>query len=330
MSPVESAFLAAGAVAAFEVVLGAAILGWRTMRQRSVGRSKPLVRRLRRAAAPLSGAAGVEETSGEESIFRADASRSRFAWLWALVESGYPLVDARRALPLSVVTGAAGAGGCWLSMWFLRVPSGWWTLPAVALVGAGVVWYTLRWQQTSQEAEFVRHFPEIVDQIVRLGNAGMPSLEALSVVTEDAPPPVEPVLRSVRDGLIAGLDADVALRMASDRVRMAEFTMFAAVIRMQRRSGGGVSSAFANLSTTLRERRKTSLKARASTAQTRLTLLVLALMPVAVLLGQKFLSPESVDVLFSTEQGTTLLQVGVALIVGGLLVARGIAARAAR
>ena len=106
--------------------------------------------------------------------------------------------------------------------------------------------------------------------------------------------------------------------------------MFAAVIRMQRRSGGGISAAFANLSATLRERRKTSLKAHASTAQTRLTLLVLTLMPVAVLLAQKFIAPESVEMLFATEQGTTLLQVGVALIVTGLLVARGIAAKAMR
>ena len=330
MSPLDGALLAAGATAALEVVLGAAILGWLALRRRPVDRSTTLARRLGRIAAPLAGGAGARDEAGEESIFRADAKGSRLAWLWAPVESRYPLVNARKALPLALLAGLAAAAVCRLSLWFLSVPPGWWTLPAAALAGVAGAWYVLRWQQARQEAEFVRRFPEIVDQVVRLAGAGVPSLEALTVVAEDAPAPVEPILRSVCDGLIAGLEADTALRIASERVRLAEFTMFAAVIRMQRRSGGGISAAFANLSATLRERRKTSLKAHASTAQTRLTLLVLTLMPVAVLLAQKFIAPESVEMLFATEQGTTLLQVGVALIVTGLLVARGIAAKAMR
>ena len=49
------------------------------------------------------------------------------------------------------------------------------------------------------------------------------SMEALSGVARDAPKPVEPILRSACDGLLAGLDPDVALRTATDRVRLAEF-----------------------------------------------------------------------------------------------------------
>ena len=138
------------------------------------------------------------------------------------------------------------------------------------------------------------------------------------------------MLVQVRDGLLAGLDTGTTLRQACERVRIAEFTLFAAVIRLQRRAGGGISTAFRNLAETLRERRKTALKAKASTAQTRLTLLILAVMPAIVLVGQKFIAPESVEILFGTEQGVTLLRWGVALIVIGILVARGLAARATR
>ena len=53
-------------------------------------------------------------------------------------------------------------------------------------------------------------------------------------------------------------------------------------------------------------------------------------MPVFVLIGQKFTAPESVEILFGTEQGTTLLRVGTGLIVAGLLVARTLAARGMR
>ncbi len=324
MSPLLLALAAAGGVAL--AILGgiAVALGWRHSRNRD------LRRRLGRAAAPLAGPASAENPAAEESIFRLAERRSRLSGLRDRIESRYPLVKAQRALPAAAGAGMVGAGGCWFSMWFLQVPAGWWTTPAIALAGAGAVWYALRWLQTRQEAEFIRQFPEIVDQIVRLAGAGVPPLEAVAVVTEDARDPVEPILGSVRDGLLAGLDPEATLRTACDRVRLGEFTLFAAVIRLQRRAGGGISTAFSNLAETLRDRRKTALRAHASTAQSRLTMLVLMVMPVAVLVAQKFIAPQSVEMLFGTEQGTTILRWGVGLIVAGLLVARTIAARGAR
>ena len=311
--------LAAAAGLGLLLALGAAgLLAWR--RARDPG----LERRLRLVAAPLAGAVSTDGAGARTSIFLTRERRTR---LRRFIESGYPLLDARRAIPRAVAAGVAAAGIAWFSLWFLRVPSGAWTLPFVCASAAFSVWYALGWLQAKRETEFVGRFPEVVDQIVRLAGAGVPALEALSVAAEDAPDPVGPTLRRVRDNLLAGLDADTALRMASDHVRLAEFTLFAAVIRLQRRAGGGISAAFTNLSETLRERRDTALKSHASTAQTRLTLLVLSLMPVAVLIMQKFSAPKSVGILFGTAQGLTLLRWGVGLIVVGILVARAISAR---
>jgi len=300
------------------VVLGAVVL--------LGGRDKALRRRLQSVGAPLSGQGAAEEVAQEESIFRPSRRRSRLSWLLGLVESRYPLIDAPRALPRVVVIGLIAAAGAWLGLWALGM-SGWWSVPAAALAGAGGAWYALARLQTKLEGQFIQQFPETVDQIVRLSGAGLPPLEALASVAEDAKPPVEPVLREVSDALLAGLDPDTALGMVSERIRLADFTMFAAVISLQRRAGGSISAAFTNLADTLRERRVTALKARASTAQTRLTLVVLMLMPPLVLAVQSMTSPESVELLFNTEDGQTLLQFGVALIAAGLIVARQLGAR---
>ena len=324
MSPVVLATAAAAAVALLILAVAGAALGLRRARDRR------LAHRIRRAAAPLAGGLAEEEGAAEESIFRPAKRRSRIAAFWSRLEARYPLVRPKQALPAMAAAGAGAAAAAWVSMWLLQVPAGWWTMPACGLVGVAAAWYALRWIQLRQEAEFIRQFPEIVDQIVRLAGAGVPALEAIAVVTEDAQEPVKPILASVRDGLLAGLDSEIALRAACDRVRLGEFTLFAAVIRLQRRAGGGISTAFANLAETLRDRRRTSLKTNASTAQTRLTLLILIAMPVIVLVAQKFIAPESVDILFNTEQGATLLRWGVALIAAGFLVARGIAAKGAR
>ena len=324
MSPFVLALAAAGGVALVLLAAGGAALGWRRARDRD------LMRRIRRTAAPLAGPASSDGEASEESIFRPADKRTWLAGTREFIESRFPFLEARRALPVAAAAGIAGAAAGWFSMWFLKVPSSWWTAPAVALAGVGAGWHALKWLQARQEAEFVRHFPEIVDQIVRLAGAGVPALEAIATVADDAPEPVSPVLGNVRDGLLAGLDTDTTLRLACDRVRMGEFTLFAAVIRLQRRAGGGISSAFRNLSETLRERRKTALKALASTAQTRLTLVILTLMPIIVLGAQRFIAPKSLEVLFGTDEGTVLLRWGVGLVAAGLLTARGLATRAAR
>lgn len=289
-------------------------------------RDKGFRSRLDRVAAPLAAVAGAED-GADTDIFRPAEGGSRLGGVRRLLESRYPLLDAGRALPRAAAAGLLAAGGAWFSMWFLRIPDGWWTMPLACTGGAGAMWYAMSWMQARRAGEFARQFPEIVDQIVRLSAAGVPPLEAIAVVAEDAREPVKPVLRNVCDGLTGGLDADTALMAVARRVRIAEFTLFTAVIRLQRRAGGGVSTAFANLSAALRARRSTALKAHASTAQTRLTLLVLAVMPGIVTAAQYFISRESVEILFDPERGVMLLRIGVGLIVFGLLAARAMAAR---
>ena len=286
-------------------------------------RNKRLRERLRRTAGLLSNSARVE-LEPEDSIFRTIRSRSRLS---RLVEARYPLIEPRRALVRMVLAAVGGGVAAWLSMWFLKISLGWWSIPLLCLVSLAGARYAVSSMHARKEVQFIRQFPEIVDQIVRLAGAGVPPLEAISIVAEDSQPPVEPALREVCDALNAGLDAETALELTARRIRLVEFTLFASIIRLQRRAGGGISTTFLNLSATLREDRAIALKARASTAQTRLSLLVLTLMPVVVLAAQKFISPESVHVLFNTEHGILMLRVGIALIVVGLLIARIISAR---
>ena len=308
---------------------GALLLGWGGALLWLRRQNRALRERLQAVGAPLTGHGAVEQIAPEESIFRQTRPNSRLSWLWRRIERRYPLIDAPKAFPRLLGVGLLVAAGVWAGMWVLGM-SGWWSLPAAALAGYTGGWFALRRIQARMETQFIQQFPEIVDQIVRLSGAGLPPLEALGKVAEDAQQPVKGVLEEVSDALLAGLDADTALGMVAGRVRLAEFTLFAAVIRLQRRAGGSISGAFSNLATTLRERRTTALKAKASTAQTRLTLLVLILMPPLVLGVQSMTSPQSVDLLFNSEDGKTLLQLGVGLIVVGLVVARQIAARGPR
>ncbi len=280
-----------------------------------------LERRLRLVAAGLRGGASGD-ADAEASLFRRRPDKS---WLYDRIERHFSMLEGRRALPRAAALGlllAAAAGVVAFVMQFgtlltLAVPAAW-------VAGSCAV---LRMWNANRRAEFVKRFPEVVDQIVRLTRAGLPAVEAISVVAEEAQEPVKRLMQQISDELSSGLDPEVVLRGAAARVRIPEFTLFSAALCLQRTTGGAISGALSNLSATLRARMEVEMKAHASTAQTRMTLWVLSAVPVLVLAAQSYTNPGATQVLF---ENPALLRWGVGLIVAGLLIAKTIAARFVR
>lgn len=285
---------------------------------------KALDRRLRRVAAPLSGEAQADgEAPVEISVFRQQRANS---WLLDRIEHKFSMLEADKALPKAL--GLAGLVVCIVAL-FTRfgLASG----VALALLSWLAASYAvLALQDSRRRAEFLRLFPEAVDHVVRLMRAGLPSTEAIAAVADEVQPPVSKVLGSIKEGTDAGLDPETVIRGTAARVRISEFTLFASAVCLQRTTGGAISGALGNLSATLRARRETTLKAQSATAQTRLTLMIIAAIPVAVLAFQHLTNPEAVEILFSTDSGTSLLRYGIGGVVLGLLVARSLAARVVR
>lgn len=284
--------------------------------------------RIRRVAAPVS---EDGDGSGAEVVLSVFRSERKRVWLWDRIEERYPLLQGPRAAGITAGVVVVVGLGLWITLRIvLRIPGGW-GLTAGVLAGMAATGYSvLIWLQARERKKFTEQFPDVVDQIVQLSRTGMPPLEALSSVAPDAPQPTGDVLQAVRDRLAAGLDADRTMAAVAARVRIPEFTLFCAVLRLQRRAGGRISDALGNLAGTLRERRKTALKAHSSTAQTRLTLLILVLLPIVILVLQKFTSPQSVDILLNTPSGLTVLRWGIALIAAGIGVAYLLSARGTR
>ena len=287
---------------------------------------KMLDRRMRRVAAPLSGETLSEDTDDVEiSVFRERRAKS---WLLDSLDQHFSMIDVRQTLPKALGLGGLGVVAAGLGA--LAAGVGWLSVLLVPAAGLGVSWAVLAMQDGGQRTEFTKLFPESVDHVVRLMQAGLPSVEAISVVAEEAPPPVNGIMRDISEAVSAGLDPETVIRNTAARVRIPEFTLFSAAVCLQMTTGGGISGALGNLSATLRSRRESGLKAKGATAQTRLTLVIISLVPVVVLFTQNFTNPQAVETLFSTESGNSLLRYGVGFIVVGLLVARGLSARATR
>ena len=290
-------------------------------------RQRELKRRLDRVVASFRGDTLPDATTDDSvSVFREQRSKSR---LVERLEHQFPMIDVRKVLPRAVGLGvlgmvATGLGAAFMGFGLLAIL---FLLPVSVL---GCSWAVLAMQDAGQRNEFTKIFPETTDQVVRLMRAGVPSMEAISIVAQEAPPPVGGIMHEIASAVAAGLDPETAIRSTAERVRIPAFSLFSAAVCLQMTTGGGISGALGNLSATLRARHLVTLKAKSSTAQTRLTLAIISFVPVVVLAIQNFTNPQTIETLFYTETGGTLLRFGVGLILSGLLVARALSARGGR
>lgn len=288
---------------------------------------RELKRRLTRTAEMLiSGAMPEASADNAVTVFREQRSQSR---LIERLERRFPLIDVRQALPRAVGLGVlgmlvVGVGAAWTGFgWTAR-------LILLPVSGLGCGWAVLARQDAAQRKTFVAAFPEIADQVVRLTRSGVPVMEAIAIVAQEAPSPADSILADVSSAVAGGLDPETTMHSVAARVRIPVFSLFTSAVCLQMATGGSVSGALNNLSETLRARHTVALKAMSSAAQTRLTLVVLSALPIFVLAVQNFTNPQAIETLLHTESGGTLLRYGVSLIVVGLLVARSLSARVGR
>jgi tight adherence protein B len=194
------------------------------------------------------------------------------------------------------------------------------TLPTpVAMLAACLCgYYTARTllvrERNSIEAEFAILFPDTVDAIGRMLRAGLPVTAAFQTVCQEAPPPVSTVFETLAGQLKIGMPIEDAVRLAARRVRHPDFQFFAAALLLQRSAGGNLLPTLEALSQLIRSRRAVVLKARAVTAEVRLSAYILGALPFFTIGALLVISPGYLTPLFTDPRGKAVL----AAAIGGL------------
>jgi len=161
-----------------------------------------------------------------------------------------------------------------------------------AAIGFVLPIFILRFLVKRRRHKAVTQLPEALDVIVRSLAAGHPVPVAMALVAKEMPDPIGSEFGMVSDEIAFGSQLTNAVQRLAERVGHADFDLFAAMIRLQERTGGNLVQLLRANSDTIRARQKMRLKIKAASAEGRTSAMILNVAPIAVFLLVNLLSPD--------------------------------------
>jgi tight adherence protein B len=178
----------------------------------------------------------------------------------------------------------------------------------MAFAGAfGLPMWILKFLKKRREANFLKHFPDAVDVIVRGIKAGLPLLDSIRVIVNDSPEPVRSEFGAIVETQSFGLPLGDACAKMYERIPVAEANFFGIVISIQQKAGGNLSEALGNLSRVLRDRKKMKAKIQAMSMEAKASAMIIGCLPPAVMLLVYLSSPAYIELLWTESIGRMML-----------------------
>jgi len=166
--------------------------------------------------------------------------------------------------------------------------------------------------------DFSKQFPDALNLMASSLRAGHPLFSAINFVTDEMPKPICSVFEMTKRDISLGIDTKEAfLSMTKMMPLSIDLRFFITAVLIQKEIGGNLAELLDSLSDTIRERFKLIGQLRVQTAQTKISGMVLGLVPVFVLLIIFFMSPEYIKPLFDTPDGQMALAIAIVLIIAG-------------
>jgi tight adherence protein B len=227
------------------------------------------------------------------------------------IESGVDLLPV--TLFLMAVAGALLVGGSlwiWQPVWYSAALGG---ATGVVLI-LGLFLFLRRRRCRAMQAQL----PDVMQLIAQAVRAGESADQAIALVGQSAIKPLGIEFRRASRQLDMGLSMDAAMRSLVHRVPLTEMRIFAATLRVQRKSGGNLPGTLERLVQVVRGRISYERQFRAATAAARTSTLVIAMAAPTIIAYMLIWRREYVTSLLQMPQGQAILGLAIALQVAGL------------
>jgi tight adherence protein B len=268
-------------------------------RQESVARSEPAARVTGGRTAPKVRREQVEETLKELELREKKAKNLPLPMRIAQAGLNW---SKRQFIIVSVAIGAA------LFIGGFVVGGGLLAAAALGFAGGmGIPRWGLLFLKKRREAQFLNHFPDAVDVIVRGVKAGLPLGDCLRIISNEAEEPVRGEFKVVVESQTIGIPMGDACAKLYERMPLPEANFFGIVISIQQRSGGNLSEALGNLSRVLRDRKKMKAKIQAMSMEAKASAVIIAALPPAVMILVYITSPTYIELLWTHPTGRLMM-----------------------
>ena len=189
------------------------------------------------------------------------------------------------------------------------------------LLGLASPYAVLKVQRASRLKAFNALLPEALDLMTRALRAGHALGSAIELIGQESPAPLGPEFASLFQQQKLGVRLREAMLEMGARVPSNDLHFVITAILVQRETGGDVTEILERTTHVIRERARIEGEVRTKTAQGRLTVWILGLLPVGMLVMINLVSPGYSHILFHDPLGQKMLYAGAgSMVVGGLVI----------
>jgi len=130
--------------------------------------------------------------------------------------------------------------------------------------------------------KMIRQMPNFLDQVVRSLHAGRTLGDAITQAVNAADDPLREIFSLVNNHVLLGISLPEALQEVAELYDVEELHVLSLGVAVNHRYGGNTTDLLENIIKVIHEREKLGRQLRAMTGETRMSALVLALLPVSL------------------------------------------------
>ena len=172
--------------------------------------------------------------------------------------------------------------------------------------------------------KFEEFLPQAIELLSRAVRSGHSLSSAIEVIGEELPEPVSGEFRLVYDEQRFGLSMRDAMLNLAERIPLVDVKFFTVAVLLQREAGGNLAEILDKLAVVIRERFKIMRQVKVYTAQGRMSMIILLMLPFALAGMISYFSPSSMLLLITDPIGQKLIGVGLGMLTLGFIVIRKI------
>jgi tight adherence protein B len=195
---------------------------------------------------------------------------------------------------------------------------------AMAAASAAAPFLYVRFRRKRRLKAFAAQLPFALDLIKSSLEAGHSLLRALQVLVQEFSDPISGEVRTVLEQVRLGMALPHAFEEMYARVPQDDLRLLVIAVKVQSEVGSSLAQIVSRLSEIVRTRQRLHAQVRSMTAQSRMSGMIVGLLPVIVLAAFSLIQPSYVEMLFHDPAGLLALKAAIVLDLMALLTIRRI------